>query len=85
MDFEITEDGVFAICNASRILTRADILELATEYFTTDLKDGLDYILIELDEPEDENINHWFLVPKDTVEDLCQRHVDSKKRGRKRV
>ena len=64
MDFEITADGICMIKKVSRLLEQKDILDLAKENFHQDLKDGQEYYIIQVDDPDDENYCHWCLVPK---------------------
>lgn len=81
MDFEITHDGMFAIRNASAALTKPDILELAGENFKLDLQDGEEYRVLSVKEVDDEDLVHWFLVPRSGLEEICRQHVESQKRG----
>ncbi len=68
MDFEVTSAGMFAIKNVSKVLDETDILDLARDNFTEELKDGEEYFVLEVSDVEDDDMTNWFLVPKHIIE-----------------
>jgi len=72
MEFEITQDGMYRIKDASQALEQTDILELARENFKDDFVHGAEYYIMQVTGEEEDVYCDWFIVPKELFSKLAK-------------